>query len=444
MHKRFPLILAGLSLLAGCGGGSGSSSAAANTTQNIDKAWVRAHLADVYLWNNEIVDVPAANYPTAPAYFDGLLVKSRDRFSFSMPLAEAVSTLQEGLETGYGIKWGWGAAGRLYAYYVDPSSPAAALITRGTEVTAINGKAVTTLSSSDLNSALFPSQQGASLNLTLRAPGTSASQTKGLTAATFSATTVGQPLILTLPGGGKAGYLLFNEHLPTAEQALANAMTFFKQQGVAELVLDMRYNPGGYLLIAEELASMVGGTAVQGKVFEKLRFNSQHPEKTSDPDNTRLFSALDSNGALLPMLGLSRVFVLTGAGTCSASEAIINGLLPYVQVIRLGWTTCGKPYGFMQTNYDQQAYFAIQFEGVNAAGTDDYKSGFAPTCQVADDLNYPLGDSREARLNAALYYMSNSCPPATTVSLPKAVLSGAIPVSGDVQLIGQKPGLKLL
>jgi carboxyl-terminal processing protease len=445
MHKRLLLILAGLSLLAGCGGGSGSSAAAANTTQNTDKSWVRAHLDDVYLWYDEIVDVPSANYPTAPAYFDGLLVKTRDRFSFSMPLAEAVSTMQEGLDTGYGVRWGWGAAGRLYAYYVDPSSPAAASIVRGTEVTAINGKAVTALSSSELNSALLPGQPGTSVNLTCRAPGTTTTQTKGLTSATFSTTTVGQPLILTLPGGGKAGYLLFNEHLFTAEQALTNAMTYFKQQGIAELVLDMRYNPGGYLFIAEELASMIGGTAVQGKVFEKLRFNGRHPEKTSDPDSTCLFSAQDRNGASLPMLGLGRVFVLTGSSTCSASEAVINGLLPYLQVIRIGKTTCGKPYGFVQTNHDQQAYFAIQFEGVNADGTDNFMSGFAPTCQVADDLNYPLGDSREARLNAALYYMSNSsCPPATTVSLPKAVLSGAIPDSGDVQLIGQKPGLKLL
>src|SRR6266702_2965478 len=154
---------------------------------------------------------------------------------------------------------------------------------------------------------------------------------------------------------------VFNQHLFTAEQGLNDALTLFKQQGVSELVLDMRYNTGGYLMVAEEVSSMIGGAPVQGKVFEKLLFNSKHPEKTNDPNNTFLFGSQDSKGTSLPLLGLNRVFVLTGSNTCSASEAIINGLQPYVQVVRIGWTTCGKPYGFIQTNNDQQAYFAIQF-----------------------------------------------------------------------------------
>lgn len=444
MYKRLLLILAGLSLLAACGGG-GSSPTTANSAQDVQKTWVHGHLDDVYLWYDEIISVPPSSYATAPDYFDALLVKSRDRFSFSLPLAKAVSTLQGGLETGYGVKWGWAATGRLYAYYVDPNSPASAAITRGTEVTAINGQAVATASSSYVNSALYPGQEGASVNLTFRVPGTNTTRTTDITSATFSTTTVEPPLILTLAGGAKAGYLLFNEHLFTSEPVLVDALTFLKQQGVSELVLDLRYNSGGYLFIAKELASMVAGATVQGKVFEKLLFNGKHPEKTNAPNNTFTFNAQDSKGVSLPLLGLSRVFVLTGSSTCSASEAVINGLLPHVQVVLIGGTTCGKPYGSIQTDNDQQAYFALQFEGVNANGTDDYKSGFSPTCRVSDDLNYPLGDSREARLNAALYYMSYStCPPTAAVALPKQALSSAIPISGEAQLIEQKPGLKLL
>ena len=442
--KSILLILAGTLLLAGCGGG-GSSSNSTSSAQTTQKAWVRAHLDDVYLWYNEIINVSPSQYATAPYYFDALLVKSRDRFSFTMPLAEADSMFQEGLETGYGIKWGWAAPGRLFAYYVDPNSPAAVSISRGTELTLINGQPVATMSASSLNSALFPDQTGTGINLTIRAPKTSLVQTRALISTTFSTTTVSQPSILPLPNGGKAGYLLFNQHLLTAEAGLKQAMTLFKQQGVSELVLDMRYNTGGYLIVAEEVASMIGGAAVQGKVFEKLQFNARHPEKTQDPGNTYRFTALDSTGAALTMLGLNRVFVLTGSSTCSASEAIINGLEPYLQVVRIGGTTCGKPYGMIQTNNDNVAYFAIQFEGVNANGRDDYKAGFAPTCPVSEDLNYPLGDTRESRLNAAIYYMSNNfCPPVSTVSLPKATTAGTIPSDADGQLIEQKPGLKLL
>lgn len=423
--------------LAGCG----DSSAPAGASLEAQRAWVRAHLDDVYLWRGEIVDVPPVNYAFAPDYFDALLVKAKDRFSFSMPKAVADSELRAGLQTGFGVKWGWGASGRLFAYYVDPYSPAAGSISRGTEVISINGWPVTQLASSSLGAALFPDKAGASTSMVIRSPGTSANRSATLVSADFTTSPVGQPTIIGLAQGGKAGYLLFNDHILTAEQGLVNAMTYFKQQGVSDVVLDLRYNGGGFLHIAEEVASMLGGAALQGQVFERLLFNDRHPERTNDPQNTVLFSPLGQNGATLPQLGLRRVFVITGATTCSASESIINGLLPYLPVIRIGTTTCGKPYGSVQTDYDQQAYFALQVEGVNANGQDDYKTGFLPTCQVADDLKYPLGDIREARLSAAIYYMNNNaCPAAGTVSLPKAVATD----QGDVQLIGPKPPLKIV
>jgi carboxyl-terminal processing protease len=430
-------------LVAGCGGGDGSQSTG-NANQEAEKAWVRSYLDDRYLWYDEIVDVPQENYPLATDYFHALLVKSRDRFSFTIPVAKAQSLMQEGQDVGFGVKWGWVNGSRLFAFYVDPNSPAAASITRGTELTSVNGRSIPAMTLSELNSVLLPATAGVPVGFTVSQPNTT-STTVSLTSSSFSITTVEPPRIITLPGVGKVGYLLFNDHLKISEHQLINAMTYFQQQGVNELVLDLRYNTGGYLDIAEEVASMIGGSAVQGKVFEKLLFNSKHQGDTSDPANTFFFSNLDLSGNLLPELGLARLFVLTGSATCSASESIINGLLPHIDLVRIGWTTCGKPYAFRQANFDQNAYFAIQLEGVNSAGTNNFKSGFAPTCQVSDDIGNALGNASEARLKAALYYMQNGvCPVGTTFPSQKQTVGKELVGRSDQLLLGQRPGVKIV
>lgn len=442
-ERLFPVALLLATILAGCGGDDAAAPQPQTTSQKEQKSWARAHLADVYLWNTEIIDVNPAYYALAPAYFDALLVRSRDRFSFSMPQAAADSLLQEGQETGFGVRWGW-SDGKIFACYVDPNSPSAQFIARGSEIMAINGRTVAGMPTDTLFDLLYPEGEGVATDMIVRPPGMIVTQAVTLHSAPFTITTVAPPVIILLDGGGKAGYLLFNEHLLTAEAQLVTAMTYFRQQGVSEVVLDLRYNGGGYLFIAEEVASMLGGAAVEGKVFEKLIFNGNHPEETNDPDNTLLFNPEDRFGTPLPQLGLKRLFVLTGQSTCSASESLINGLAPFMPVVRIGWTTCGKPYGFRQTNFAQQAYFAIQFEGVNADGRDDYMDGFAPTCQVVDDLTYPLGDVREARLGSALYYINNNaCPPAAASALAR-MFEPAADDGGDLRLLGRKLSLKLV
>jgi hypothetical protein len=103
----------------------------------------------------------------------------------------------------------------------------------------------------------------------------------------------------------------------------------------------------------------------------------------------------------------------------------MNGLAGIdVQVIQIGTTTCGKPYGFYPAENCGTTYFAIQFQGVNAKGFGDYSDGFVPGqqhagCVVADDFSHALGDPAEARLAAALYYQANgACPPAPQALRP--------------------------
>ncbi len=146
----------------------------------------------------------------------------------------------------------------------------------------------------------------------------------------------------------------------------------------------------------------------------------------------------------LPTLSLPRVFVLSSPNTCSASEAIVNGLRGVgVQVIQIGTTTCGKPYGFYPADNCGTTYFSIEFEGVNAQGFGDYPDGFSPAntvsspgvalpgCSVGDDFGHELGDRDEGRLAAALAYrLDQGCPAAATASRNADLARGASATDG--------------
>eukprot|EP00903_Cladosiphon_okamuranus_P004390 g4388.t1 len=243
---------------------------------------------------------------------------------------------------------------------------------------------------------------------------------------------------------GDVGYLLFNDHIATAEQQLIDAINTLSDNAVSDLILDLRYNGGGLLAIASQMAYMIAGaTATNGQTFELSTFNDQHPvfnpvtgnEIVPFPffDEALGFSA--TSGDALPSLNLDRVFVLATGNTCSASEAIINGLLGIdVEVILIGDTTCGKPYGFYPTDNCGTTYFSIQFRGENAKGFGDYAEGFAPAslnatgpvsvtgCAVDDDFSRALGEENEAMLAKALEYRATgSCESAVTFSPDTAI-----------------------
>jgi hypothetical protein len=236
-----------------------------------------------------------------------------------------------------------------------------------------------------------------------------------LTSANITKTPVPTAQVLTT-ATGKTGYLVFNDHHATAEDPLIQAVAQFKAAGIDSLVLDLRYNGGGYLYIANELASMIGGDAVVGKVFEKLQYNDKRSSQTN-ASVIRFVRTSETSHQPLPTLALPRVFVLTESGTCSASESVINGLAPFLEVVQVGGKTCGKPYGFTGRDNCGTAYFPIEFQGTNAAGFGDYADGFVPTCLALDDLMHERGDPNEAMLAAALAYQATgSCPPSHLIA----------------------------
>lgn len=386
-----------------------------------------------YLWYKEIPASNMASFTNALDYFKVLKTtaltasgQAKDKFHFTYPTAEWEALSNAGEDVGYGVTWSRNTGPNLprtwLATAVEPGSPgAAAGIQRGDMLTMVDG--VDFINSGDkasvdrINDGLFPDTAGEQHTLTVQRG--AAVFTMPMTSAVVSAASVKNTQVFDTPTG-KVGYLTFDSHNAVAEQQLIDAFNQFKSAGVTDLVLDMRYNGGGLLYVASELAYMIAGPAGNGKVFERPAYN----DKVGDQGAINFLSTAygfpaphpATAGAALPYLGLKRVTVITTPGTCSASEAVINGLRGIdVEVNLIGGQTCGKPYGFTPLPNCGTTYFSIEFQGVNAKGFGDYADGMAPTCNVADDLSHAVGDPAEGLLAAALKYQAtNACPAGTT------------------------------
>jgi hypothetical protein len=238
---------------------------------------------------------------------------------------------------------------------------------------------------------------------------------------------------VTSPGGRLAGYIQFNAHEPGAQDDLITAFRQMLAAGVQDLVLDLRFNSGGFLYIAQTTASMVTGPASEGKVFEKLQYNAKRQAETDASaltfagkvqvadDIPGVSQAQYPLGSALPQLNLPRLFVLTSGRTCSASESIINSLRGIdVQVIRIGEETCGKPYGFRERDNCGWALFPIELKGTNAKGYGDYTTGFTPNCRIRDvstpGVGGTAGSATDPLLAGALTYMDTGACPAHTAT----------------------------
>jgi hypothetical protein len=372
---------------------------------------------------------------------------------------------QSGVVAGYGVEWVIlaGAPPRnAVVAYIEPNSPAAAAgITRGARLTLVDGvdfvNAPTQADVNIINAGLFPDQVNETHSFEIQdLAGTRHSFFMTSTSVTLTPV---QNVSQIPTATGPVGYMLFNDHIATAEQALINAITTLDNANVVDLVLDIRYNGGGYLVVASQLAYMIAGPVQSGgRTFENLRFNAKHPSTnpiTGQPlqplpfANTTVGLSAPA-GQALPTLDLQRVFVLTGPNTCSASESIINSLRGIgVQVIQIGSKTCGKPYGFYPEDNCGTTYFSIQFQGVNEVGFGDYADGFSPQnaagtqttpipgCSVADDFTHALGDASESRLAAALAYRSGgqaSCPAPSGLGGPGISKPGESLGAGEGQI----------
>ena len=396
--------------LSSCGGGS-STPAAGSAQCDLDsqKNWLRSHMLDSYFWSGASPNPEPAAYDTLQKYFDALRYSGAgavpaDRWSYISDSASYNRFFGEGRTLGYGLFVnGLELQLPLKVRFIEAQSPAAAQgLVRGDVILAINGRSAADIVAANDFNVLSPAKEGDTL--TVQVATAAGSRTLTLTATTYALTPVPVSRVLTLANGVKAGYLVMKDFISQAEAPLAAAFSEFRSAGATELILDLRYNGGGRVSTSNVLASLVAGGAHNGQVFTRLSYSAQQASRNT----SYVFAATDT--------GFARVVVLTGERTCSASELVVNGLKPYVNVVTVGAQSCGKPFGFNPTASCSSTFSAVNFESLNALGEGRYYDGIAATCPVAEDFSGQLGDPAEKLTAAAASYLQTGVCPAVAAA----------------------------
>ncbi len=425
---RWSAALAAALALAACGGGSDAPAGSTGCDLASQQGWLRAYMLDWYYWSGRSPNPEPAGFTTLASYFNALKFASYgtigvEPWSYFQDSASYNRFFSEGQTLGYGLFVnGIERQLPLRVRMTEPLSPAAAAgLVRGDAIVSVNGVAAADLINGDF-SVLSPARAGD--RITVVADTATGQRSFELAAAVYALTPVPVARVLTLPGGVKAGYVMLKDFITQAEAPLAGALADLRTQGATELIVDLRYNGGGRISTASRLASLIAGAANAGRPFVELRYNAAH----QGSNNTYFFG-------IWPGPAFGRVLVLTGARTCSASELIVNGLAPHVNVVTLGGTTCGKPYGFNPVASCGNTFSAVNFQSYNAAGYGGYDQGLAPTCPVAEDFAGVLGDPAEKLTAAASSYLqTGACPAAgTPATAARTRLRRALVEPGDRQ-----------
>ncbi len=393
------LLLATAGLLASCGGSlptlptPSGSSAAANCTIAGQCTFVRDALQQYYYWYRELPNPNPASFASPEAYLDAVRYRTLDSsFSYVTSKASSDAFFSDSQFIGFGLSYKRTGDLELRLTQTFPGGPAAdAGLERGHYLVSVGGKAVEELIRTGEIATIFgPEQVGFVTEIAWRVPGgpvRSATLAKRL----VTIPTVSQTALLQA-GSARVGYVHFRNFVQPSVNALNTAFQQLKDQGASDLVLDLRYNGGGLVSVAQHLAGLIGGSPLVGQVFVQF----SHNDKQASRDSAFRFETKSQ------ALGVTRLVVITTRGSASASEAIVNGLRPFMDVKVVGDTTFGKPVGQYGFEFCERVLYPVAFLVTNARGQADYFSGIPADCAAPDDVDRPLADAREASLAEAL------------------------------------------
>ncbi|MBA4044011.1 MAG: peptidase S41 [Erythrobacter sp.] len=382
-------------------------------------------LNDWYLFPDLLAAANPANFNSVQSFLDARVAPARQQgrdqgFTFATSIAEETALINSGSSAGFGIRLSFDNTNRrvfvVEAY--EGANGLAAGLDRGSEITAIgttsaNLQSVSSLMASGgpqaVVNALGPSDAGVARVLRFVQPG-GATVERSISKTDFALDPISDRYGVTIlnDGGRRVGYLNFRTFIVAdAAPQLRQAFGQFAAQGVTELIIDLRYNGGGLVSVAETFGDLMG----QGRTGQVFSRTVLRPSRASE-NTTRTFRS-EAN-AIAP----TRIAFITTNASASASELVINAMLPYIgnNVALIGADTSGKPVG--QFAFDQAAcdlrVRAVTFQTLNANNQGDYFFGLGPfvpnTCRAGDDITRPFGDPQEASTAVALDFLAGrSC-----------------------------------
>lgn len=359
-----------------------------------------------YYWYNmpeaaAVTTSSKSNYADPYELLEAMRYKTRDRWSFVADYDEFNAEMN-GTFVGHGFRIGLDQGGKARIALIYNKSPLYNEgVRRGWIVKTINGTPIAPILMSGDGAAytsLLGKSEAGITNIFVFTKPDGTDVTISSTKSKFTLNTVLLSETLQL-SSGPTGHIVFDSFITPSSDELATAFASFKAAGIKDLILDLRYNTGGYLYIAQTLASYIGGNGLQGSVFAKLQYNDKNP---AVPNST--FSYITTSYSL----ALPRLIVITTRSTASASEAVMNGLKPFATIVSVGDTTNGKPTGMNGWEIGKKYYmWPITFKMVNAQDHGDYFDGIAPDKLASDDITHDFSDPQEQCLKEAIHYIES-------------------------------------
>ena len=414
--------------LAACGGddsgGGGGVGNAGSCSLSARQDWALGVLQEWYLFPELLAtNVNKADHATLDSYIDALVAPARaqnkDRFfTYVTSIREENDLIQNGSNAGFGILLSYDtASNRVFVAEAYETAPAyLGGFDRGTEILQINGQSVSTLMATGgrdaVVSALGPPDPGITRQFVIRSAG-GVTTNPTVTKAEYPLDPISDRYgvrILDNGTSGRVGYINLRTFIiADAADQLRTAFQQFRSQGVTHVILDLRYNGGGLVSVADLLGDLMGENLVN-QVFSRTVLR---PSKAAE-NSTKLFQ--NEPNQIVTM----KLAVIGRGGTASASELVTNSMIPWLgnNIALVGADTYGKPVG--QFAFDRSAcddrLRAVAFKTVNANGQGEYFDGLASvmpnTCSAGDDLATQLGDPNEASIKVALDFLGGrSCTP---------------------------------